>query len=82
MVLLPEPETNGLKNPLGAKKILTYECVSVCYPTNSYCFHMTIAVFGFVVSPFGLILYIPVNSFGHVRTVSSPNHTFLLGKLH
>ena len=25
---------------------------------------------------FGLILYIPVNSYGHVGTVSSPNHTF------
>ena len=24
----------------------------------------------------GLILYIPVNSYGHVRTLSSPNHTF------
>ena len=29
----------------------------------------------------GLILYIPVNCYGHVRTVSSPNHTFFLGKL-
>ena len=27
----------------------------------------------------GLLLYIPVNSYGHVRTVSSPNHTFLVG---
>ena len=25
---------------------------------------------------FGLILYVPVNSYGHVGTVSSPNHTF------
>ena len=25
---------------------------------------------------FGLVLYIPVNSYGHVGTVSSPNHTF------
>ena len=30
---------------------------------------------------FGLMLNIPVNSYGHVRTVSSPNHTFFLGKL-
>ena len=30
---------------------------------------------------FGLMLYIPVNSYSHVRTVSSPNHTFFLGKL-
>ena len=29
---------------------------------------------------FGLILYVPVNSYGHVGTVSSPNHTFFLGK--
>ena len=28
-----------------------------------------------------LILYILVNSYGHVGTVSSPNHTFFLGKL-
>ena len=30
---------------------------------------------------FGLLLYIPVNSYGHVGTVSSPYHTFFLGKL-
>ena len=30
---------------------------------------------------FGLLLYIPGNSYGHVGTVSSPNHTFFLGKL-
>ena len=30
---------------------------------------------------FGLILYIPVNSYGHVRMISSPNHTFFLSKL-
>ena len=29
---------------------------------------------------FGLILYIPVNSYGHVGKVNSPNHTFFLGK--
>ena len=28
-----------------------------------------------------LILYIPVNSYGDVGMVSSPNHTFFLGKL-
>ena len=33
--------------------------------------------FGF----FGLMLNIPVNSYSHVRMVSSPNHTFYLGKL-
>ena len=27
-------------------------------------------------SLFGLMFYIPVNSFGHVETVNSPNHTF------
>ena len=26
-------------------------------------------------------LNVPVNSYGHVGTVSSPNHTFFLGKL-
>ena len=25
---------------------------------------------------FELLLYVPVNSYGHVETVSSPNHTF------
>ena len=30
---------------------------------------------------FDLLLYVPVNSYGHVRTVSLPNHTFFLGKL-
>ena len=25
---------------------------------------------------FGLILYVPVNSYGHVKTVSSPKHIF------
>ena len=29
----------------------------------------------------GLMLSIPVNSYGHVGTVSSPNHSFFLGKL-
>ena len=29
----------------------------------------------------GLLLYIPVNSYGHVGMVSSPNHIFFLGKL-
>ena len=30
---------------------------------------------------FGLVPYIPVNSYGHVGTVNSPNHTFFLCKL-
>ena len=30
---------------------------------------------------FGLLLYVPVNSCGHVGTVSSSNHTFFLCKL-
>ena len=30
----------------------------------------------------GLRFYLPVNSYGHVETASSPNyHTFFLGKL-
>ena len=28
-----------------------------------------------------LFLYVPVNRHGHVGTISSPNHTFFLGKL-
>ena len=31
--------------------------------------------FGFGLVLFGFVLYIPVNSYGHVRMVSSPNHT-------
>ena len=30
---------------------------------------------------FGLMINVPVNSCGNVRTVSSPNHTFFVGKL-
>ena len=30
---------------------------------------------------FDLVLYVPVNGYGHVGTVSLPNHTFFLGKL-
>ena len=30
---------------------------------------------------FGLLLYVPVNIYGHVKTTSSPNHTFFLDKL-
>ena len=30
---------------------------------------------------FGLMLYVQVNSYGHVVTVISPNQTFFLGKL-
>ena len=30
---------------------------------------------------FGLILYVPVNSYGHVGTVNSPNHTIIMGML-
>ena len=29
---------------------------------------------------FVLLLYVPVNSFDHGGTISSPNHTFFLGK--
>ena len=30
---------------------------------------------------YGLILNVAVNSYGHVGAVSSPNHTFFLGRL-
>ena len=30
---------------------------------------------------FGLMLNVPVNNYGHVGTVSSPNHTLFLDKL-
>ena len=29
----------------------------------------------------GVRFYVPINSYGHVEMVSSPNHTFFLGKL-
>ena len=35
----------------------------------------------FVLIWFGLMLYVLVNSYGHVGTVSVDNHTFFLGKL-
>ena len=37
---------------------------------------VTLFVFMFV-----LLLYVPVDSYGHCWTVFSPNHTYLLGKL-
>ena len=30
---------------------------------------------------FGVRFYVPVNSYGQLEIVSSPNHTFFLGKL-
>ena len=30
---------------------------------------------------FGIRFYLPVSSYGHVETVSSPNHTFSLASL-
>ena len=35
----------------------------------------------FGIALFGLMLNIPVNSYGHVVAVSSSNHAFFLGKL-
>ena len=34
-----------------------------------------------IVCLFGLVLNVPVNSYGHVGMVSSRNHTFFSGKL-
>ena len=34
-----------------------------------------------IVCLFGLMLYVPVNSYGHVGMGNSTNHTFFLGKL-
>ena len=53
-------------------------------PSLSY--HLSLrSLFCLFLSGFGfglvLLLYIPVNSYGHVGTVSSANHTFFLGKL-
>ena len=39
-----------------------------------------IFIIGFQGDLCGLILNVPVNGYGHVATVSSPNHTFFLGK--
>ena len=44
-------------------------------------FVMPIVTQGKVFCLCGLRFYVPVNSYGHVETVSSPNHTFSLGKL-
>ena len=43
--------------------------------------HNITLVRGGIVMYFGLTLYISVNSYGHAEKVSSPNHTFFLGKL-
>ena len=43
--------------------------------------HLFIMLLVIVVYLFCLMLYVPVNSYGHVRMVSSPNHTFFLGNL-
>ena len=52
------------------------------YVTFLFLISITIAVYSvFFVFCFGLILYVLVNSYGHVGTVSSPNHTYFLGKL-
>ena len=47
-----------------------------CFMLDQICFHISVASpkrtsnFGF------RLLYIPVDSYGHVETVSSPSHTF------
>ena len=41
---------------------------------KDYCLWMKVALFG-------LRFYIPVNSYGHVKMVSSPYHNLFLGKL-
>ena len=38
-------------------------------------------IIGMVFFLFGSVLYVPVDSYGNVGKVSSPNHTFFLGKL-
>ena len=53
----------------------TVTCISYAFATK-YIFLNGMFVFWF-----GLMLYIPVNSYGQVGMVSSPNHTFFLGKL-
>ena len=42
-------------------------------------FHLSLFIL--IVCLFGLMLNVPVNRYGHIVTVSSPNHTFFLGKL-
>ena len=39
-----------------------------------------IFIIGFQGDLFRLMLNVPVNSYGHVRMVGSPNQTFFLGK--
>ena len=41
---------------------------------KDFSFALTVCLF---VCMFDLALYVPVNIYGHVGTVSSPNHTFL-----
>ena len=51
--------------------------ILLCQNLNRFAY----AVFGFGLVWLDLILHVPVNSHGHVGMVSSPNHTFFLGKL-
>ena len=44
-----------------------------------HCIYKSVARQGFYL--FGLDLYVPVNNYGHAGMVSSPYHTFSLGKL-
>ena len=56
---------------------------SVPSPSQSCCFKFVSVCVPFLVSFvsqvcvwFGLRFYVPVNSYGYVETVSSPNHSF------
>ena len=62
---------------------VNFHIISINPSDKSKGFHMIGLTF---VTPltdfwFGLLLYFQVNSNFHVKTVSSPNHTFFLGKL-
>ena len=50
--------------------------VAICIFRNAVVSLLNIMLFFF-----GLILFVSVNSYGHVGMISSPNHTFVLGKL-
>ena len=62
--------------PIPKKKSLVFvHCLVLILHLFKY--HMVYLVVIYIV----LLLYVPINSYGHGGTVSSPNHTFFLGKL-
>ena len=75
MVIFSHPSI--LTYVLGAQKNRLTE--TVLLSTHSICFVLEIVKINFLYFVW-FDAYIPVNSYGHVGTVSSPNHMFFPGQ--